>query len=210
MNTYKIVAATVTMGVVGCLFAAPANAGCGTPDLLLHGLMPATAVQGAIAKAAKVSTSLRVTGNAPVLGNSLAMEPGRKIVGLWKFTFLSLGNLNLGIPDGAVLDAGFQTWHSDGTEIMNSGRPPMTSNFCMGVWDYTPSSRSYRLNHYALSWAPDGTTFIGPTNIREQVSMDPGGNGFSGRFSIDQYAQDGVTDLAHLEGTITATRITVH
>jgi hypothetical protein len=210
MNTYKIVAATATMGLVGCLFAAPANAGCGTPDLLLHGLMPATAVQGAAAKAARVSTSLRVTGDAPMLEDRHDQEPGGKIVGLWKFTFVSLGNLNLGIPDGAVLDAGFQTWHSDGTELMNSGRPPMTSNFCMGVWDRAPANSNYRLNHFALSWAPDGTTFIGPTNIREQVVVDKGGNNFRGRFSIDQYAPDGVTDLAHLEGTVTATRITVH
>lgn len=210
MNTFKMVAATVTMGVVGCLFAAPANAGCGAPDMLLHGLMPATAVRGADAKSARISASLRVTGAAPTVASGLAVEPGRKIVGLWKFTFVSLGNLNLGIPDGAVLDAGFQTWHADGTEIMNSGRPPMTSSFCMGVWDYTASSSTYRLNHYALSWAPDGTTFIGPANIREKVSIDRSGNALSGRFSIDQYAQDGVTDLAHLEGTLSATRITVH
>lgn len=209
MNTYKMVAATVTMGVVGCLFAAPANAGCGTPDLLLHGLMSATAVRAPDARAAKVSASLRATGEAPMATGS-HVEPGRNIVGMWKFTFISLGNLNLGIPDGAVLDAGFQTWHSDGTEIMNSARPPITSNFCMGVWDYAPTNSSYRLNHYALSWAPDGTTFIGPANIREQVVVDRSGNAFSGRFSIDQYAQDGVTDLAHIEGTITATRITVH
>ena len=100
MNTYKIVAATVTMGLVGCLFAAPANAGCGTPDLLLHGLMPATAVQGAAAKAAKVSTSLRVMGDAPMLGNRVAVESGRRIAGLWKFTFVSLGNLDPGYPMG--------------------------------------------------------------------------------------------------------------
>ena len=108
--------------------------------------------------------------------DSHALEPGRAMVGMWKFTFVSLGNLDLGILDGAVLDVGFQTWHADGTEITDSSRPPITSNFCMGVRDYTPSSSSYRLDHYALSWAPDGTTFIGPANIREQVAVDPSGN----------------------------------
>ncbi len=54
------------------------------------------------------------------------------IVGLWQVTFTSKDTP--GIPDGTVVDAGFATWHADGTEIMNSGRPPITGNFCMGVW----------------------------------------------------------------------------
>ena len=54
------------------------------------------------------------------------------IVGLWQVTFTSKGTS--GIPDGTVVDAGYATWHSDGTEIMNSGRPPITGSFCMGVW----------------------------------------------------------------------------
>src|SRR5262245_23104935 len=52
------------------------------------------------------------------------------IVGLWQITFTSKDTS--GIPDGTVIDAGYATWHADGTEIMNSGRPPITSSFCMG------------------------------------------------------------------------------
>lgn len=207
MNTHKTAALTTAMGLAGCFFAAPAIATCGTPDLVQIG-MSATGTQLAQVKVAKVATSLVATGQSSTEQDSHALEPGRAIVGMWKFTYVSLGNLNLGIPDGAVIDAGFQTWHSDGTEITNSSRPPITGNFCMGVWDY--DHHSYRLNHFALGWAPDGTTFIGPANIREQVVVDRSGNAFSGRFSIDQYAQDGVTDLAHIEGTMTATRIAVH
>lgn len=209
MNTHKMAAATAALGLVGCLFAAPASATCGTPDLVQVG-MSATGTQLAQVRVAKIATSLVATGPSSTVQDFHALEPGRAIVGMWKFTYVSLGNLNLGIPDGAVLDAGFQTWHSDGTEITNSSRPPITGNFCTGVWDYARPSSSYRLNHFALGWASDGTTFIGPVNIREQVAVDHSGNAFSGTFSIDQYAQDGVTDLAHIEGTITATRITVH
>jgi hypothetical protein len=71
-----------------------------------------------------------------------------RIVGFWKVKFVSDGSP--GIPDGTVIDNAFAQWHSDGTEIMNSSRPPATSNFCLGVWQKSGPS-TYKLNHFALS-----------------------------------------------------------
>lgn len=130
------------------------------------------------------------------------LEP---ITGLWRFTFTSKGNV--GIPDGAQLDAGFVTWNADGTEIMNSGRAPPTSNFCMGAFRHT-SVYGYKLNHYALAWDPTGTVFVGPANIREQVQLDRGGNTYSGTFSLTQFGTDGSTVLVHLNGVVAASRLT--
>lgn len=127
------------------------------------------------------------------------------ITGLWQFTFTSKGNV--GIPDGAQLDAGFVSWHADGTEIMNSGRAPMTSNFCLGVFRHT-SVYGYKLNHYALSWDPTGTIFIGPTNIREQLQLGAGGDTYAGSVSITQFAPNGTTVLGRVTGTVSAKRIT--
>ena len=53
-----------------------------------------------------------------------------------------------------------------------------------------------------------GNTLIGPTNIREQITLDHSGNSFAGTFTIDQYDPSGNNRLAHVAGTITATRIT--
>jgi hypothetical protein len=136
------------------------------------------------------------------------------IVGMWKFTYTAEGNGVGGPPDGTIVDAGYQTWHSDGTELMNSGRAPATGSFCQGVWAQSSAS-SYRLNHWALSWDFDPTTqqptvFVGPTNIKENISLAGYGNTFSGTFSITQYAADGVTVLGGLEGAVTATRITAN
>lgn len=126
------------------------------------------------------------------------------IVGLWKVKFVSKGTP--GIPDGTLIDSGYATWHSDGTEILNSGaRPPITGNFCMGVWKKTGST--YKLNHYGLSWDSTGTTFIGPGNIREEVVVGKGENSYSGCFTIDQYDTDGNL-LAHVSGEVTAERVT--
>ena len=126
------------------------------------------------------------------------------IVGLWKVKFVSKGNT--GIPDGTMIDEGYATWHSDGTEIMNSGRPPITSSFCMGVWKKTGPS-SYKLNHFGLSWDPTGKTLVGPANIREEVVLGSNENSYSGTFTIDQYDTEGHL-LAHISGLVSAQRIT--
>jgi hypothetical protein len=125
------------------------------------------------------------------------------IVGLWKFSFIAEGNSE--IPDGAVIDSGYATWHADGTEIMNSGRAPMTGSFCMGVWKQT--GHSYKLNHFALSWDPSGTNFVGPANIRESVHMDSGNNRYSGTFTLDQFDTSGNV-LVHIVGNVSGERIT--
>ena len=132
-------------------------------------------------------------------------ESNAVITGLWKFAFIAKGNPN--IPDGAPIDTGYATWHADGTEIMNSGRAPMTGSFCMGVWKQT-NHNTFKLNHIALSWDPSGTTFVGPANIREVVTVDHSGNAYSGTFSLTQYDTNGNV-LAHVVGVIAAQRVTV-
>jgi hypothetical protein len=129
---------------------------------------------------------------------------GVGITGLWKVKFVA--HNSPGLPDGTVIDDGYATWHRDGTEIMNSGRPPITGNFCMGVWKLTRRS-TYKLNHFALSWDPTGTNLIGPANIREEVVLGRSGNSYAGTFTIDQFDVDGNV-LAHVAGQVTATRIT--
>ena len=128
------------------------------------------------------------------------------IVGFWHVKFISKGSS--GIPDGAEIDAGYAQWHRDHTEIMNSaGRSPITSSFCLGVWKQTGECE-YRLNHFAAAWDPTGSILIGPANIQEEVTLDRDGDSFTVTFTIDQYNETG-TKLAHVQGTITGTRIDV-
>jgi hypothetical protein len=147
----------------------------------------------------------------PRLLRTAAVMPAERapvsIVGLWKFSFVAHGNPS-GPPDGTPIDAGFATWHADGTELMNSGRSPRSSSFCMGVWKRT-GPFSVKLNHWALSWSDDGGAFVGPANIREELTLDAGGNSYHGTFSIDQYDASGSTVLGHVVGTVSATRIGV-
>lgn len=123
---------------------------------------------------------------------------GAPITGFWK--------IQLSLPDGTVIDDGYATWHADGTEIINSSRPPISGNFCMGVWKRTGRS-SYKLNHFAMGWDPSGTNFIGPTNLKEQVVLDRSHNSYVGTFTVDQYDTNGNV-VAHVEGQVTGQRIT--
>jgi hypothetical protein len=135
------------------------------------------------------------------------------IVGMWKATFTAQGNPGQLPPDGAVIDSAFVQWHSDGTEIMNSGRPAQDGNICLGVWERTGRSR-YKLNHFALgndtSNAPTGIgNPAGPARILEDVTLSRDGNHYAGTFVLDAYDPAG-NHVAHIVGQITATRITVN
>ena len=138
-------------------------------------------------------------------GHGSSADP---IVGMWQVTFTAQGNPPGGPPDGAVLDNAFAQWHSDGTEIMNSSRNPVTQSYCLGVWEGV-GHRRYRLNHFGISWDPTVPDHpLGPANIREDVTLSSDGKTFSGTFTIDQY-DDSKNLLAHLAGQVQGRRITV-
>lgn len=159
--------------------SSPAQAACGIPD---------------IKKPGAIKTA------------STSVADGPDIVGLWQFTFTSTGNEGLGIKDGAQLDMGYAQWHSDGTEIMNSGgRSPVTQNFCLGVWAST-GALNYHLNHWALSYDTSGV-LNAKVNIKEDVVLAAGGNHYSGPFTIDVYDPKTGGLLQHVAGTVDAGRL---
>ncbi len=132
------------------------------------------------------------------------------IVGMWRFTMTVPG------PNGTtvVIDDGYTQWHSDGTEIMNSGaHAPNTSNFCLGVWAQTGPG-TYKLNHFPLAWDASGIAPQGPVHIVANVKLKDRDH-FSGPFTLDVYLWDGDeivnasgAPIAHLTGTFSATRVT--
>ena len=134
---------------------------------------------------------------------------GDPIVGFWRVNLISEGNSeSAGIPDGTVLDAGVTQYHSDGTEILNSSRPPDSGNFCLGVWESVGPSK-YKLNHFPLAWNAD-QTYLGPVNLREEVTLSRDHNSFTGTFTLGQYDPEGnLQPPGLLTGNVQAKRITV-
>jgi hypothetical protein len=154
-------------------------------------------------------------GSASLLLASDHHSDDDSIVGFWKVTFTAEGNTE-GPPDDTLIDSGYVQWHSDGTEIMNSGRPPQNGNICLGVWERTGRSR-YKLNHFANGNVIDPTnpTAIGPpggpTQIVEDIILSRDGNHYTGMFTLDAYdTNHALLPGGHIIGVITATRITVH
>jgi len=143
-------------------------------------------------------------------------ERSAAIVGLWKFEMFvkSTATTKNPMPDGTLIDFGTQAWHSDGTELLNSGiRNPADGDFCQGVWQQVAGS-TFKLNHMPLAWA--GGAYIGPVKMEIVVTVDDSGNRFWGWFSQTLYAAsptpghefDETTPVVTVTGTISATRIT--
>ena len=212
----RLAACAIAVGLIGTTFAGQAVAGCGQYD---PGYAPPAnwerldASPGGLMKAGYrpgASGFLRVADDRDPVG--------AKIVGTWRFTFVSDGTAYpVPIPFGALVDFGTVQWHSDGTEFMISGgRAPSTGDVCMGAWEQT-GPHTYTLKHIALAWVGSDSTppapaaaFLGPAIIREVVTIDRAGDRYEGSFTIDQYARDEVTLLEHIGGKVTGTRFTAH
>ena len=188
---------TVAMGLVliGTILTAAANAECGDLQRYKPG--------ASLLPQAWQEQGMSQFGTASLLRVDAILDP---IVGFWQVTLTAKGNLPPGPPDGVVLDKGFSQWHSDGTEILNSSRAPVTQSFCLGVWKKVGTSR-YKLNHFPISWDPN-SNLVGVANLREEVTLSLDGKSFAGTFTLDQYDSAG-NKLVHLVGTVNGTRITV-
>jgi len=205
-----VVTTTVGAFVIATSVASTASAACIDLAPLPKGLLLGAPHRSASSSAAAIAGS----------ASGSASDNSKSIVGMWHVTFASDGNdaAPFLIPDGATLDDGYAQWHTDGTEIMNSSRDPATGSFCLGVWQ-SEGGRSYKLNHFALSWdntgalcvpQPSATScLVGPTNIREAITVDPGGNTYSGTVTIDQYDTSGHL-IFRLRGLVSAQRITAN
>ena len=139
-------------------------------------------------------------GNAMLLqvGEDSSRQPS--IVGFWHFKQVSGMN---------TFDAGYEQFHSDNTEIFNSGsRAPDTGNFCMGVWQEV-GTRHYFLNHRAIGWVPGGTAPAYVATILEDFTLSPNGNSFSGSYIVTAYDLTGHFLQVISSGKVTGTRVSV-
>jgi hypothetical protein len=119
------------------------------------------------------------------------------IVGLWNVTFTS---------GGQVVDQAFETFHSDGTEMMVDTAAPSSGNVCSGVWAKT-GSVTIKLNH--PSWTFDNSGNLnGTASIKVTVTLDPNSDSFTGTFTVDVFTLGGVNTF-HLAGTVAGKRIQV-
>jgi hypothetical protein len=122
------------------------------------------------------------------------------ITGFWKTVYVS---------GGAVVNVGFNVWHSDGTEwALDSVAPPFQGNTCAGVWEQI-GRRTYRTVHPAFNYDAAGMSVVGVFIERVKVTVDADGDRFEGTFTFDNYDFQGNLLPGSVAGTVTATRIKV-
>ena len=134
------------------------------------------------------------------------------IVGMWHVIFTAEGNGKDGPPDNTPIDNATVVWHSDKTEIMNSGRPAQDGDFCLGVWEALGGCK-YKLSH--IAWAGNDTTNApegigmpqGPTHIVEEVMLSEDGKSYSGTFTLTAY-NTSFKSVQTIVGVIKGTRVT--
>jgi hypothetical protein len=180
--------------------------------LVLAGGLSALAQCGVSTKLAKPSSWQPQMGGEALMNVALS-DDSPSIVGMWHVVWTAHSMNGESIPSpGVRIDNSVVVWHADGTEIMNSSRPAQDGNFCLGVWKQT-GKLSYFLNH--IPWQGNdpsgGAGGIGnPTGgaqILEQVTLNPDGNHYSGKFSLTAYDSSGNVEVV-FTGTLSATRIT--
>ena len=194
----RAITMTVGAGIISAIFVSNAVAGCG--DLSSLG-GPFKLVDPQVE--AKAAAPRVESANPDQHGG-----PSASIVGMWKIQLISKGNTghNPSIPDGALIDFGYTQWHSDGTEIQNSAGVP-GGGFCLGVWGET-GFLTFELNHFPIAFNPTTGDVANYVNIREQNTLSPSGDSYTGTFTEDIYDPKGNL-VDHVGGTVVGTRMTV-
>ena len=195
---YRLMSMALGVGMFATSFVSTASAGCGD---LSNVQAPFQYVSSSM-MAATVSPSAH--------GERVGGVPVPTIVGLWKVQLISQGNTghSPSIPDGALIDFGYSQWHSDGTEILNSGgHAPATQNFCLGVWGQT-DFLTFTLNHFPMSYDATSGTLVNYINLREQITLSSSGDSYTGTFTLLIFDTKG-NQVDHLAGNVVGTRLTV-
>jgi hypothetical protein len=109
------------------------------------------------------------------------------IVGLWHVVYTQ--------SDGSPFNQTFKMWHSDGIEFENAVLPPAGGDICYGVWKQT-GSRSVKLHHIGIIWAPDssatgGFSVAATFKVDEENTVSADGESYSGHFVFSQFDPSG-------------------
>ncbi len=168
--------------------------------ILFGGLV---ALLGAIALATSTKGHARVNDNGDGDG-----QFGPPIVGLWKVVLTQNGNEIL---------RGFETYHSDHTEVLVEVHDPRTGNVCQGTWTEV-GPRTYKLLHPTFRWNHlVDESLIQPPLLNQNwvgyrignviVTVDPSGNSFTGTWTVRRFSTTGVFQ-GEVDAQITGQRIT--
>jgi len=126
-------------------------------------------------------------------------EADSPMTGLWKTVFVS---------GGSVVIFGFDTWHSDGTELALDSFAPSSGQVCPGVWQRI-GPRTYATVHPAFNYDSAGQNVVSIFIERLKVVLSADGASFQGTFNWDNYDFQGHLLSGSVAGTVTGSRVAV-
>jgi hypothetical protein len=132
--------------------------------------------------------------NAPSTSNS--KPNAQDFVGLWDLKIYSQGQL---------IDEGFDTFHSDGTELLITQDNPITENVCPGVWEQTGPA-TIKVKHPSWYFDTNGN-LLGTVIIYETLTLDCD-DSFHGT-SVEEVFDTQGNKIATYDAQISGKRITV-
>lgn len=145
------------------------------------------------------------TAKMPMLsfGREEAIAYPPTVIGLWHAIYTNSAN-------NEVFNDSFKSWHIDGTEIESAFLSPAGGNVCMGVWKPT-GLRTAELHHtgWLFNAATPTATASNYFTVDETITVAPNGKTYSGTFTFKVWNLDGSATPVEVQGTITATRITI-
>jgi hypothetical protein len=168
----------ITWAALGALLTSTAWAGCG--------------------RATSTNFPVLLPEEKAAARQTLASEDNQGIVGLWLTTVTA---------DGQPVFQAFESFSSDGLEVLNDNGAPQAGNVCLGVW--ISAGRNIKVNHPSWNYDSNGN-LIGTVVIREQVALDPGGNSFKGTVTVDVYDLNGKQVQPTFTAQLSGKRITVN
>lgn len=170
------------------LLAPGASASCGKVAMRLSALMPE-----AQAANARVNPAVDPSRSGDDPGPSVG--PGR-IAGLWSSNVLL---------DGQVIFQAFEAFTGEGLEFLNDNGSPIEGNVCFGTWTVA-AKNTITVYHPAWNYDASGN-LIGTVIIKEQITLNPGGNTFKGTVVVDTFDLNGNVAAPELQADITGTRV---
>ena len=143
-------------------------------------------------------TSAALTAGSPDASQDSGNGSG-KITGLWDTKFYD--------PTGTILeDEAYETFTSDGQELMVDTSPPAIDNVCNGIWLQTGPA-TYKLKHVAWTFDPSGN-LLGSAVFQTVITLGNKANTFTGTTTILAYDTYGNLQY-EVQGVVKGTRITV-
>lgn len=177
----KVLLVSSTMAVASLLTTVPAS-GCTVSAI--------AKAKSASALAPGAAALVLSPENAPAAASS--KPKAQAFLGLWDVKLYSQGQL---------FDEGFDTFHSDGTELLITEDNPITENVCPGVWEQTGPA-TIKVKH--PSWYFDNNgNLLGRVIIYETLTLDcdDSFHGTSVEVIYDTQGNKLGTDEAQLKGT---------